>query len=94
MARRGKWNHFVVQQTSSEAPFHSALPVLPQLKTLSFQWPSEPKHLEEANQFGGAKMFDFGRKTVFCLGHSSSKYEMTRYAKNFGVMAPWTQVRP
>jgi len=32
--------------------------------------------------------FLFRQATVFCLGYCLSKYKMTRYSKNLGVMAP------
>jgi len=34
----------------------------------------------------GAKIVDFRRVTVFCLGYRLSKHNMTRYAKNLGGM--------
>ena len=37
----------------------------------------------------GAKMFDFRRVTVFCLGCRLPKHEMTIHAKNSGGIAPW-----
>jgi len=32
----------------------------------------------------GGNIFDFGRKTIFCLGHRPSTDEIIKYAKNFG----------
>jgi len=32
--------------------------------------------------------FDFRRATVFCVGHRLTKHKTTRYARNFGGMAP------
>jgi len=43
---------------------------------------SQPKILE------GAKMFDFRRMALFCLGYRLSKHKMTIYAKNFGWAWP------
>jgi len=40
-------------------------------------------------QILGAEIFEFGRKTVFCLGLRPSKREVPRYATNFWGMAPW-----
>jgi len=34
---------------------------------------------------GWAKMFDFRRTTVFCLGHLFSKQKMTGYTKTMGT---------
>ena len=42
-----------------------------------------------ALNFLGAKMFDFRRVRVFCLGCRLPKHEMTIHAKNSGGMAPW-----
>ena len=36
----------------------------------------------------GDKNFDFTRATVFCSRHCLSKHKMTRWARNFGSMAP------
>jgi len=33
-------------------------------------------------------MFDFRRKTLFCLGYRLSKHKMTIYSKNSEGMAP------
>jgi len=40
----------------------------------------------------GGKNFNFRRATVFCLGYRLSKHEITRYAKIWGVMAPWLRL--
>ena len=39
-------------------------------------------------KFGGAKLFDFRRVTVFCLGYCLSKHKTTKYAKNLGGCPP------
>jgi len=48
------------------------------------QWRSQLKIL-------GAKMFNFRRTTLFCLGYRFTKHKMTIYAKNlWGAMTPWS----
>jgi len=42
----------------------------------------------QTKNFGGAKMFDFGRITLFCLEKRLSKHKMTIFSKNLGGMAP------
>jgi len=44
-----------------------------------------PKILGGKN-FGGSKMFDFRRATLFCVRYRLSKHKMTRYSKNLGAM--------
>jgi len=39
-------------------------------------------------RFEGAKMFDFRRKTLFCLGYRLSKHKMTIYSKHLGAIVP------
>jgi len=39
-------------------------------------------------KFFWGKMVDFGRETVFCLGHHFSKHKMIRYLKNLGCHGP------
>ena len=46
--------------------------------TTGSQWRSQPKN------FGGAKMFDFRRITLFCLEKRLSKHKMTIFSKNWG----------
>ena len=48
------------------------------------QWRSQPKN------WGGGKMLDFRRATVFCLRYRLSKHKTSRYATNLvGFMAPF-----
>jgi len=41
-----------------------------------------------SKNFGGGKMFDFRRITLFSLEKCLSKHKMTIFSKNLGVMAP------
>jgi len=41
----------------------------------------------EPKNFGGSKMFDFRRITLFCLEKRLSKHKMTMFSKHFG--GPW-----
>jgi len=50
------------------------------------QWRSQPKN------FGGGKMFDFRRVTLFCLEKRFSKHKITIFSKNFG--GPWPHWPP
>jgi len=43
-------------------------------------------------KFGGSKIFDFRRVTVFCLGHRFSKHKMNGHAKTLG--GPWLHGPP
>jgi len=44
----------------------------------------------------GAKMFNSGRKTLFCLGYRLSKHKMTLFSKHLGGMTlladPWLRL--
>ena len=52
------------------------------------QWRSQPKHFL-GEKIWGAKMFDFRRTTLFCLGKRFSKHKMTIFSKNvWGGIAP------
>jgi len=55
---------------------------LPESFTSHRQWQSQPKN------FGGAKMSDFKRRTLFCLEKHLPKHKMTIFSKNLGGMAP------
>jgi len=48
------------------------------------QWRNQPKNLGGAKEFGGGKMFDFRRITLFCLEKRLSKHKMTIFSKNVG----------
>jgi len=39
---------------------------------------------QSAENFGGAKMFDFRRIGLFCLGYRLSKHKITICSKHFG----------
>jgi len=56
------------------------------------QWRSQPKIFWGAKKFVVAKMFDFRRIALFCLGYRLSKNKMTTYAKN--LESPWPPGRP
>ena len=61
-------------------------------KALLCQWRSQPKNLEGAKKFWGAKVLDFRRITLFCLEKRLSKHKMTVFSKHlgcWGVMAPF-----
>jgi len=49
---------------------------------------ASPKICEGPKTFGGAKMCDFRRITLFCLENRLSKHKMTIFSKNLGGMAP------
>jgi len=47
------------------------------------QWRNQNKNLGGVKNFGGAKMFDFRRITLFCLEKRLSKHKTTIFSKNF-----------
>jgi len=58
-------------------------------KALLCQWRSQPKNLEGAKKFWGAKVLDFRRITLFCLAKRLSKHKMTVFSKHLGCHGPF-----
>jgi len=76
---------FIQTACISLVPSH----VLSFATVISKQWRSQPKNWVGRKNFGGAKVFDFRRITLFCLEKRLSKHKMTIFSKNLGGNGPF-----